>query len=101
MGDSKQTEKCSAQVTPSDWGQTYQCTRNWKVQRHGKKFCTIHDPVRIEEKIQQREAKWRKERKEDNAIMNRRDLEEKFCKGVKNNILRANKLINLIRTSTF
>lgn len=98
MKDSKQTEKCSATVHSGGWGMnSYRCSKNWKVRRDGKRYCTIHDPVRVEERRRTREAKWRKEFSQDNRKLIRTDLERIFCKGTTNTFLRRNKLVELIR----
>lgn len=61
-------DKCCAKLRGSDWGYRPSCTRTAKVERDGKHYCAIHDPVRAEQKRQERnatwEAKWKAERDE-------------------------------------
>jgi uncharacterized Zn finger protein (UPF0148 family) len=37
------------------------CSRNAVVERDGKPYCTIHDPVRVAEKRAERNRKWDEE----------------------------------------
>ncbi len=38
-----------------------QCSKNGKIEREGKYYCGIHDPVAIEAKSKARNAKWNAE----------------------------------------
>ena len=40
---------------------SYPCSRSAKVERNGKGYCTQHDPVKVAEKIAERDAKWAEE----------------------------------------
>ena len=40
---------------------SWQCSRKPVVERHGLKYCRIHDPEYVKEKAAKREAKYRKE----------------------------------------
>src|SRR5690606_6555200 len=39
----------------------YPCGNRAKVERGGKWYCGVHDPVRLAKKMQERDAKWRRE----------------------------------------
>ena len=41
------------------------CARTAKVERNGKHYCGIHDPVSVAEKRAKRDAEWRAEEEED------------------------------------
>ncbi len=52
-------KKCCARIYAGLNG--YQCRNNATIDRFGKVYCRIHDPVRIKEKIEARNKKWDKE----------------------------------------
>jgi|WetSurMetagenome_2_1015567.scaffolds.fasta_scaffold981699_1 hypothetical protein len=54
----KQKEYCSQQVYDSGGFHSHQCSRAAKIFRKGKGYCSIHDPVKVEEKRAARNAKW-------------------------------------------
>jgi hypothetical protein len=62
------SEKCCAEISGGDMWHRPSCTRASKVERGGKFYCAIHDPVRVKEKHEQRatawDAKWTAERAE-------------------------------------
>jgi hypothetical protein len=41
------------------------CANKAKVERDGNHYCTVHDPVRVKEKIDARNAKWQAQRAKD------------------------------------
>lgn len=49
----------------------HQCTRNAKVEREGKHYCSLHDPIAVKAKHESQVAKWRKEDEEKRAKWNR------------------------------
>ena len=65
-----ENKKCSVKVW-SDW-HNYPCSKKVTVERDGKHYCTIHDPVRIKNKDKERSDKWHKEMEENKK---RRDFE--------------------------
>lgn len=50
-------ERCSEHVYTGTWGGS-SCSLKAKVERDGKGYCTIHDPVRRAEKRAERDRKW-------------------------------------------
>lgn len=40
---------------------SYQCTRKWKVERNGHRYCRQHDPAAIKARDEARHNKWRKQ----------------------------------------
>lgn len=54
-----QKQRCEEKVWDSSSWHSYQCTRNAKVERDGKHYCTIHDPIRIKEKQDKKHKKWK------------------------------------------
>ena len=87
---------CSARVHHTQvWG-TSPYSRKGKVKRGEKWYCTIHDPVRVEKKRAEREAKWDKEWAKKQAVWDRDELEKHFCAGVSNEYLDNHTLIKLI-----
>ena len=57
-------KRCCAECVQSYGGQYYQCLNKAKVERNGKHYCGVHDPVRLAEKAAIREAKAEAEREE-------------------------------------
>ena len=50
-------KECSVRI----WGarvSSWQCSKKATVEREGKYYCTIHDPVRVEKKEKERSAKY-------------------------------------------
>ena len=52
---------CSATVYRSGVFCGYQCLNKPKVERDGKLYCSVHDPVRIAEKRNAKEEKWKRQ----------------------------------------
>jgi uncharacterized Zn finger protein (UPF0148 family) len=50
--------ECCARVWQTGRFRSAPCAKPPKVERDGKWFCAIHDPIRIEERNKAREAKW-------------------------------------------
>lgn len=76
MSDVKQ--KCCGKSW-SGWSDVH-CSKNAKVERDGRHYCGIHDPVRIKERDAKRkekwDAKWNHDKERNNAIEQRRkDME--------------------------
>jgi hypothetical protein len=54
--------KCSESVRGGGmWPSFHQCSREGKVVREGKAYCKTHDPVLLQERMADREKKWRDE----------------------------------------
>lgn len=82
MADSTQ---CSAFIKYGDSWHAPRCTRPGKVQRDGKWFCGVHNPVRAEQRREKREAEWRaRERRIDEIERHGKRLLRRL--GVKGNI---------------
>ena len=66
------TEKHKCCGTVFDRGWPHPCSKTAKVERSGKWYCGIHDPVAREEKQKKQHAKWAeqwaKEREEAEAL---------------------------------
>jgi uncharacterized Zn finger protein (UPF0148 family) len=60
-------QRCCAEVFQSYGMQRYPCPNKAKVERDGKHYCGVHDPVRLAEKAAIREAKAEAEREESSA----------------------------------
>lgn len=58
----------------------YQCRKTAKVQREGKWYCTIHDPIRIKEKSEQRDEKWNEEWRIKQEKQDYEDFAVQYCK---------------------
>jgi hypothetical protein len=60
---------CCAEVGIGRWGfSSAICGNKASIEREGKAYCLTHDPVRIKEKREARNAKWRDElQAEDDA----------------------------------
>ena len=54
------TERCSQKMF-ADWHRS-QCSRNAKVERNGRWYCTQHDPERVAAKNEERDERWAAER---------------------------------------
>jgi hypothetical protein len=73
-----ETHKCEARVH-SDF-RSHQCYKDAKIERDGKHYCTIHDPVRIEEKRKTKEDKWKKEWDERKKRTEYQNSAAAYCK---------------------
>jgi hypothetical protein len=66
--------RCAAMVW--DNFTRYTCPNGAKVNRDGKNWCRVHDPVRRAAVSAKREAKWETERKDRAAVQDVRIAEE-------------------------
>jgi uncharacterized Zn finger protein (UPF0148 family) len=64
VSSTSSARECCARVWQAYSFRSVPCTKLPKVERDGKWFCTIHDPVRNEERNKAREAKWQAEWRE-------------------------------------
>ena len=71
-------KQCSATYF-SGWSR-YRCSKNAKVERDGKSFCTIHDPVRIEEKRDKRHKEYQERANKKEEIREYNENAIKYCK---------------------
>ena len=53
--------KCCAATWPAGARHSYPCSHSGKIERDGKWYCGIHDPVKRAEKQAERTAKWNAE----------------------------------------
>ena len=87
------------------FGYNYTCNNNAKVERDGKGYCLVHDPVRKKLREQARSARWdaeQKERRHNEDV--HRNAQERVRQGVKNALEQAERLRRLgpsIMTSQF
>jgi len=94
-------ERCHQEVGDYslNWPHYHQCYRKWKVEVGGNRFCTQHDPVKVEEK---RKARWYKYNAESNtrvAKLKRQAITKAACTDVPNELLPpgiVRKLINYV-----
>ena len=71
--------RCFVRVTGRDgWLQSYQCFRKWTVEQDGIRYCTQHSPAKVEERRQQSQKEWEKQR----GQWHRKDMEKVTCVGV-------------------
>lgn len=72
--------QCCKERHVGRWARRQRCTRKGSVERDGKLYCKIHDPVLVEEKRNKRnaeyQAKWDKEAEEREYV----HLAVKHCK---------------------
>lgn len=55
------TPKCCARIWNDQWLKYRTCSRNAKVDRDGKHYCGMHDPVYQAKAREEREARWQAE----------------------------------------
>lgn len=74
--DNKQ--QCQAMV----WSgyNRYRCSKNAKVEREGKCYCNIHDPVRIAEKRKIKDREFEEEYKLKREKSEYKNYAVKYCK---------------------
>jgi hypothetical protein len=56
-----ENQRCCAEVNGPGGFNWYPCSNKAKVERDGKHYCNVHDPVRRAERASQQKAKWREE----------------------------------------
>lgn len=49
---------CIESVSKGPWSRRYRCSFKAKVEREGKGYCAIHDPVKVKERADEREAAY-------------------------------------------
>ena len=76
----EEKQRCEERVWGSGSYKSHQCYRDAKVERDGKHYCTIHDPVRIEEKRKAKEDKWNKEFSERREKQEYKNSAAAYCK---------------------
>jgi len=82
-------DKCSKRVSiPGRWFGTKQCENKAKVNREGKFYCTIHDPLRIKQKSEVKEKLWEAQQQRQEKEFKRRQLEIEYCKALTNEQLK-------------
>jgi hypothetical protein len=72
---------CCSRIWDRYYG-SYPCRRRGKVDRDGKWYCGIHDPVRRKEKQDARDAAWRAKQEVHDKAWRRRVAEAKACSGI-------------------
>ncbi len=68
------TEQCSFTVYTGDTFRGHQCGHKGKVERDGKWYCGIHDPVAVAKRDKEREDKWQRHRNEQEVRWNRQEV---------------------------
>lgn len=88
-------ERCSTRVFgPRVF--SWQCNRRATVECEGKWYCWQHDPVRMKEKAEEDEKRYRRSLEMDSLRYKRREAEEKACAGVPTEDLRPGMLRELL-----
>lgn len=88
--------KCEARLKTSQYYHSigYPCIHNAIVERDGKRYCGIHDPVRMKESKEVRNKTlrkgWDEERRIRENAQRRRKAEEHYCKYLLTNYLESN-----------
>jgi len=67
-------QQCEAEVW-NGWNK-YRCSKNAKVERNGKHYCTIHDPERARKKAELERIKDEKRRESNDYLY----ASERYCK---------------------
>lgn len=93
--------QCSKKVYPNDrWGSFHghQCRLKAVVQRDGKSYCRIHDPVKEESKRQERQKKWDEEWEKRREERRRQLVMIKACEDVPTEVLEKIKVKELLES---
>jgi hypothetical protein len=92
-------ENCSVTVYPTDrFGSFhgYQCHKKATVEREGKKYCKIHDPVIVQQRREERYKKWDADNKISQEKFRRTQAMIKACEDVPTEVLEKIKIKDLI-----
>ena len=76
---------CSAMVTPPEEARamrSYPCKRAGTVEREDRRYCTQHDPERIQQRRGEQHARWKAEDTVRDEALRRRRAEEAACEGI-------------------
>jgi len=76
------SKKCQGRVLGSGGWHSYQCGNKPKVERDGKLYCGVHDPIRLQKKREEKQKEWKEEYRKKEAIWDRRRIMEKYFEGV-------------------
>jgi hypothetical protein len=57
----KEVKRCCERVFSSGTMHSRQCAHTAKINRGGRDYCTLHDPVRVEAAAEARRAAWARE----------------------------------------
>lgn len=70
-------------------GGHFRCPNNAKYEQDGKWYCGTHDPVRVKQRQDKRDAASREKQACKDAIWERRGLEREFCENMTDDELKA------------
>jgi hypothetical protein len=102
MSETDDSPRCCGKSYDRYYGAT-QCTKRGKVERDGKSYCGIHDPVAVKARKQVRDDAWKAKRdtedKRTHAYYARRTAESAACRGVATEVLREGLVAELIEVA--
>lgn len=93
------TKRCCKTVYPNErYGSFHghQCSNKGVIERNGKLYCTIHDPVRVDKQDKERQKKWDEIIKQRQAQWRRDRAMQLACEGVPTEVLEKIKVKDLL-----
>ncbi len=76
-------ERCSKQILLGTWSRhKHQCSYTGVVRRKGKWYCKQHDPVAVEKRAEERQAKYDAKWDKKKEGWRRDGAMEKVCNGI-------------------
>jgi len=75
-------EGCQTYVSTGRGWYSHQCLNKPKVEREGKLYCGVHDPVRLKKLYDEKHKEWEKEWAETEAKRKRINLMTKYFEEV-------------------
>ncbi len=77
------SQRCCKQILNAGmWSSYHQCSRKSVVERDGKHYCKIHDPVLRSEKQAATHAKWSEEMEKKQRAFDRTKAMQSACEGL-------------------
>lgn len=75
-------ERCCVNVYDNRSFRGHRCTKKANIKRDEKWYCSIHDPVKVQERDAERQNKWDAESRQRQEKWNRELAIHNFCKDV-------------------
>lgn len=79
--------RCSAFVSHPHMFSPGQCSKNGKVERDGKWYCTVHDPVKVKERSDAKskayDAEWKAKEVRRERVQRREQIADELARKVK------------------
>ena len=91
--------RCSTKVSGGGtWGcfHQHQCPHNAVIERDGRSFCKIQDPVEVEKRRNERDKKWSNQWTKEKEDLRRLQVMHKACEDVPTEILETIKVKDLL-----